>query len=146
MSKNSIHPLCLSRPPIQLQTFTLLKTPRIRSDPSRGCSCLRLRFSDIRIAPAEVRSGSQRSLLLPSTRRDGITRIFWYSNPARSRCLSVVVIQHPSQPTSAADIATCSSLLLQWNNQPVLQSLVVSFQMIMGREFAKCPSQRAFAK
>ena len=144
MSKHSIHPLCLSRPPIQLQTFTLLKTPRIRSDPSRGCSCLRLRFSDIRIAPAEVRSGNQRSCchqhaamvshVYFGIQSGSFTLPVGSSNSASLPAGFGGGHRHLFQPAFAMEQSAGSSVPGG------------SFQMIMGREFAKCPSQRAFAK
>ena len=73
-------------------------------------------------------------------------RIYQRSTPAGSRCLSIVVIQHPSQSPSAADGPTCSALLFQRNNQPVLQSLVVPFQMIVDSEILHGRPQRSLSK
>ena len=56
-------------------------------------------------------------------------------HPMYSGCLTVIIIQHPAQPLLAPDGPARFNLGLARNDQPVPQSLVVPFQVIMRNEF-----------
>ena len=66
--------------------------------------------------------------------------------PIRSRGMTVVKIQQATQTLFPPDYAVRPWLYAGRNDQPVFQSLVVSFLVIMLNEFGNSLSQRAFSK
>ena len=52
-----------------------------------------------------------------------------------SGCLTIVVVQHATQPLAALDLSLAAGVRLLLNDEPVAQPLVVTLAMIMHNEF-----------
>src|SRR5215471_8121632 len=66
--------------------------------------------------------------------------------PAPSRRLTIIVVQHSAQPLTALDRSVASAVRLFLHDQPVAQSLVVALPVIMLHEFLDGLPQGAFSK
>src|SRR5215813_8579169 len=66
--------------------------------------------------------------------------------PARSRRLTIIVVQHSAQPLAPLDRSVASAVRLFLHDQPVAQSLMVALPVIMLHEFADGLPQRAFSE
>ena len=59
-----------------------------------------------------------------------------------SRCLAVIVIQQTTEPFTTFDLASNRPSFLAWLKDRVVESLMISFLVIMCQEFAAGVSQR----
>src|SRR5215467_11895869 len=60
--------------------------------------------------------------------------------------LPIIVVQHPAQPLTALNRSTITSMRVIRDDQPVAETLMVAFCMIMRDEFVNPFAQRAFAE
>src|SRR5262249_17762691 len=60
--------------------------------------------------------------------------------------LPIIIVQHPAQPLAAQNRSTITSMRLIRDDQPVAETLMVAFCMIMRDEFVNPFAQRAFAE
>ena len=63
-----------------------------------------------------------------------------------SGCLTIIVVQHSTQPPAALDRSDATDVRLFLNDEPVGQPLVVTFAVIMHNEFVNRLPQLAFSE